>query len=153
MPGFFSRKKRPVRPQGRPHPTNPSIGREKDAWGAVHDSSIAKIDRIGPTAVATLTVTELSTYEGVALLSELFNDVTQSGASSLVLDIQNLEYMDSVCLGCLVKALNHAVHDGGRIAVVNAEGNVQNLFRVSRVDRLFPICHDVPSALAAIERS
>ena len=49
--------------------------------------------------------------------------------------------------------LNHAINDGGRIAVVNTEGNVQNLLRVTRIDRLFPICHDVPSALATIERA
>ena len=154
MPGFFSRKSQRRRPQSRPQTRTPyPAGRDNDAWGSSRNSSIAKLDRIGPTAVATLTVTELSTSEGVALLSDLFDDVTHSGASSLVLDIQNLEYMDSVCLGCLIKALNHAVHGGGRIAVVNAEGNIQDLFRIARMDRLFPICHDVPTALAAIERS
>ncbi len=154
MPGFFSRKSRPHSPQNRPRSRTTGTDRpDEHAWGSVVNNSIAKIDRIGPTAVATLTVTQLATYEGVAMLSELFSDVTHSGASSLVLDIQNLEYLDSVCLGCLVKALNHAVSDGGRIAVVNGDGNVQDLFRITRLDRLFPICHDVPSALAAIERS
>ena len=153
MPGFFSRKSRRHRPPPPQNRTPYPAGCDRDAWGSTRNSSIAKLDRIGPTAVATLTVTELSTSEGVALLSDLFDDVTHSGASSLVLDIQNLEYMDSVCLGCLIKALNHAVHGGGRIAVVNAEGNIQDLFRVARMDRLFPICHDVSTALAAIERS
>lgn len=154
MPGFFSRKSRRHAPQTRPGSRTKGTARpDKQAWGSVVNNSIAKIDRIGATAVATLTVTELSTYEGVAMLSELFSDVTHSGASSFVLDIQNLEFLDSVCLGCLVKALNHAVSDGGRIAVVNTDGNVQDLLRIACLDRLFPICHDVPSALAAIERT
>ncbi len=127
--------------------------RDDGAWESGLTNRIANIDNVGTTAVATLTVTTLGTAKGVALLTNLFSDVSHSGARSLVLDIQNLEYMDSVCLGCLIKALNHAVHDGGRIAVVNAEGNIQDLFRIARMDRLFPICHDVPTALAAIERS
>ncbi len=124
-----------------------------NAWSTVTDNPIATIDLIGPTAVATLTVTALSTREGVGLLLELFDEVSHSGARSLVLDVQNLEYVDSACLGCLVQALNNAIADGGRIALVNTEGAVQELLRVTQLDRLFPICHDVPTALTAIERA
>ncbi len=126
---------------------------DKHAWARNVSSSIATIDRIGPTAVATLTVTALATSHGVGMLMELFDDVSQSGARSLVLDLQNLEFMDSVCLGCLVQALNHAVQGGGRIALVNTDSNVQELFRITQLSRLFPVCHDVPSALTAIERA
>ncbi len=140
----FSRKSR--RPHGRTAPID-------NAWASNVNNGIATIDRIGPTAVATLTVPSLSTNEGVSLLMELFDEVSQFGAKSLVLDLQNLEYLDSVCLGCLVQALNHAVEGGGRIALVNTDGNVQHLFRVTQLNRLFPICHDVPTALTAIERA
>jgi anti-anti-sigma factor len=141
----FSRKSR--RPHGR---TDPSL---EQGWASNVNNCIATIDRIGPTAVATLMVETLSTQQGVNLLMELFDEVSQFGAQSLVLDMQNLEYMDSVCLGCLVQSLNHAVEGGGRIALVNTEGNVQHLFRVTQLHRLFPICHDVPTALTAIERA
>ncbi len=141
----FSRKSR--RPHGR------STAALEHAWASNVNNGIATIDRIGPTAVATLTVDSLSTQEGVTLLMELFDEVSQFGAKSLVLDMQNLEYLDSVCLGCLVQALNHAVQGGGRIALVNTDGNVQHLFRVTQLNRLFPICHDVPTALTAIERA
>ncbi len=124
-----------------------------DAWSPVTNNAIATIDHIGPTAVATLTVTALATTEGVGLLLELFDDVSHSGARSLVLDVQNLEFVDSACLGCLVQALNNAIAEGGRIALVNTEGAVQELLRATRLDRLFPICHDVPAALTAIERA
>jgi len=124
-----------------------------DAWSPVTNNAIATIDHIGPTAVATLTVTALATTEGVGLLLELFDDVSHSGARSLVLDVQNLEFVDSACLGCLVQALNNAIAQGGRIALVNTAGAVQELLRATQLDRLFPICHDVPAALTAIERA
>ena len=140
----FSRKSR--RPHGRVVPI-------EHAWASNVNNGIATIDRIGPTAVATITVDSLATQQGVSLLMELFDEVSQFGAKSLVLDMQNLEYLDSICLGCLVQALNHAVQGGGRIALVNTDGNVQDLFRVTNLNRLFPICHDVPTALTAIERA
>ena len=143
----FSRRKHPRSPRARTASRSDRL-----AWAPTAGNTIATIDRIGPTAVATLTVTALVTSRGVGMLMELFDDVSQSGARSLVLDLQNLEFMDSVCLGCLVQALNHAVQDGGRIALVNTDSNVQELLRITQLDRLFPVCHDVPSALTAIER-
>lgn len=140
----FSRKSR------RPHGLQTATGEQ--VWTTNVNNSIATIDRIGPTAVATVTVPSLATKSGVSLLMGLFDELSHSGAQSLVLDLQNLEYLDSVCLGCLVQALNHAVKGGGRIALVNSDSNVQHLFRVTQLNRLFPICHDVPTALTAIER-
>ncbi len=141
----FSRKSRRP-PDRKPAPV-------EHAWAANVSNTIATIDQIGPTAVATVMVPSLATNEGVGQLLELFDEVSHSGAKSLVLDLQNLQYLDSVCLGCLVQALNHAVQDGGRIALVNTDSHVQDLFRVTRLNRLFPICHDVPTALTAIERT
>ena len=102
--------------------------------------------------MATLTVSALARSEGVAGLLGLFESVSRSGARHFVLDVQNLEFMDSACLGCLVKALNHAAAAGGRIALANADAGIQGLFRTTSLDRRFPIYHDVPSALANVER-
>ena len=41
---------------------------------------------------------------------------------------------------------------GGKIAIANGEQSVQQLFRMTRLDRVFPICRDVMSAIQAVER-
>ncbi|MHC4142769.1 MAG: STAS domain-containing protein [Planctomycetota bacterium] len=144
MRSFFSR---------RPQPRKAKVARnDSPAWAQITANPIATIDRLGPTAVATLTVSALARSEGVAGLMGLFEAVSRSGAQGFVLDIQNLEYMDSACLGCLVKALNFASADGGRIALANADAAIQSLFRTTALDRRFPICHDVASALTNVER-
>ena len=68
-----------------------------------------------------------------------------------MLDIQNVQFMDSACLGCLVEALNLMSETGGKIALANPDHAVASLFRLTRLDRIFPICHDVMSALEAVE--
>jgi hypothetical protein len=42
---------------------------------------------------------------------------------------------------------------GGRIALANTVGRVAYLFRLTRLDRVFPICKDVMSAIEAIEKA
>jgi anti-anti-sigma factor len=59
--------------------------------------------------------------------------------------------MDTACLGCLVEALNRLAASGGRIALVNPNHSVSYVFRLTRLDRVFSICSDVPAALAAVE--
>jgi anti-sigma B factor antagonist len=118
---------------------------------AIHNR-VAEINRIGPTAVATFTVTELTQEHGVTMLSDLLDDLSASGATHFVLDIQNVQFMDSACLGCLVEALNRLAKSGGKIALANTATSVQSLFRMTQLDRVFPICPDVMAALTAVEK-
>jgi anti-anti-sigma factor len=157
MWSFFSprshRKSHRGTHRGRPRSQAAGIDRtESPAWAPIAANPIATLDQLGPTAVATLTVTALARSEGVAGLMGLFDAVSRSGAKNFVLDVQNLEYMDSACLGCLVKALNFASADGGRIALANADAGIRSLFHTTSLDRRFPICQDVASALANVER-
>ncbi len=115
-------------------------------------TQIAEVERIGLTAVATLTVTELTQERGVEMLADLLDELAESGAQHFVLDIQNVQFMDSACLGCLVQALNRLAVSGGRIALANTPNSVQYLFRMTQLDRVFPICTDVMAALTAVER-
>ena len=113
--------------------------------------AIAEIEQVGSTVVATLTVTELTDDHGSAPLAGLLEELSQLEAKHIVLDLQNVQFMDSACLGCLVETLNSLNETGGRIALASAEHAVKSLFRLTRLDRLFPFCQDVMSAINAVE--
>lgn len=117
--------------------------------------NLAVLDRLGETAVVTLTVEVLSGDETALLLRELLTSVYQQGNKHFILDLQNVSSMDSVCVGVLVEMLTQMqqTRGGGRIALVNADGNVAYLFRITRLDRVFPICRDVMTALTAVEHA
>ena len=135
--------------EAAPGRSAPPVLREPPA--VVHNK-IAEINRIGPTSVATFTVTELTQEQGVSMLSDLLDDLAASGATHFVLDIQNVQFMDSACLGCLVQALNRMASSGGKIALAHTATSVQSLFRLTQLDRVFPICADVMAALKAVEK-
>lgn len=146
--------KQPNEPN-RPVPARPIDESDLDvvhAGGRLHHNDIADIELMGKVAVATLTIEELTQDQGVEHLAMLLEDLKETGAKHYVLDIQNIRYMDSMCLGCLVESLNTMGATGGKIALANGEQTVQQLFRITRLDRVFPICRDVFTAIQAVER-
>lgn len=120
---------------------------------SIINPNLAVLDRLGETAVVTLTVEALSGDEMALMLRELLMSVYQQGNKHFILDLQNVSAMDSVCVGVLVEMLTQMqqTRGVGRIALVNADGNVAYLFRITRLDRVFPICRDVMAALSAVE--
>ncbi len=124
---------------------------------------LATYDRLGQTLVATPTVSTLTGPEAGELAAELCEQIyTKSqaegetpapGVRHVVLDLQNVQYMDSMCVGVLVELLTTLKEAGGRIALVNASSNVEYLFKLTRLDRVFPICRDVMKAIEAVERA
>ncbi len=118
---------------------------------------LAGYDRLGQTLVATLTVDSLAGHDSIALAAEVYDKVmgdgeTPTGIRHIVFDVQNVQYMDSMCVGVFVELLTKLQELGGRIALVNADQNVEYLFKLTRLDRLFPICRDVMKAIDAVER-
>lgn len=130
------------------------------AHGPTHVSSdsgrtLATVEDLGSTLVATILGRTLSGHDAMELAAHLAAKMRLAGPVTrhIVLDLQNVEYMDSGCVGVLVELLGELQAEGGRIALVNAAQNVEYLFKLTRLDRVFPICRDVLKALEAVERA
>lgn len=127
--------------------------------------SLATYDRLGQTMVGTPLVQSLTGADAAALATELCDRIylachetdeksgdAKAGVRHVVLDLQNVQYMDSMCVGVLVELLTMLKEAGGNIALVNASGNIEYLFKLTRLDRVFPICRDVMKAIDVVER-
>ena len=143
--------------------TPADLGFDPEAvMGSRRTATLATYDRLGQTLVATPTAATLSGPEAGALASDLCEQIhkayhdpetDRSGIRHVVMDLQNVQYMDSMCVGVLVELLTTLKEAGGRIALVNASTNVEYLFKLTRLDRVFPICRDVMKAIEAVERA
>ena len=128
---------------------------------ASSDRTLATYDRLGQTLVATISVENVSGPDASELAAEisarifLLNKDEVTGeqlVQHVVIDFQNVQYIDSMCIGVLVELLTKLREHGGRIAFVNAEHNLECLFKLTRLDRVFPMCRDVMKAIEVIER-
>ncbi len=64
----------------------------------------------------------------------------------IILDLSNVSFMDSSGLGAVVAVLKRL--NGGEIRVVGLQKAVKELFRLTRMDRIFQCHEDLESAIA-----
>lgn len=149
------------RSRGPANPTlenSPSLGASLDSISVkvhadpVPTEPLATLEILGSTAVATITVSQLTGAIAQRLADDLLGELAKTGVQHYVIDLQNVTAMDSTCIGAMVEMLTQIQRSGGRIALVNADHNVACLFRLTRLDRLFPMCKDVMAAIEAVER-
>ena len=114
--------------------------------------SVASVEMFGTTSVLTVTQ-ERVTADVAAEIYTLITELAADGSHHFVLDLQNATYLDSAGLGVLLRIVRVLEENGGRIALASVNPYVASLFRITRLDRAFPICRDAMSAIAAVERA
>ncbi len=127
---------------------------------AIPRRELATYDRLGQTLVATITVQSLSGPDATELAAEIGarmfilnkDPAGETLVRHVVMDFQGVQYIDSMCIGVMVELLGKLKESGGRIALVNTEHNLECLFKLTRLDRVFPMCRDVMKAIEAVER-
>jgi anti-anti-sigma factor len=67
----------------------------------------------------------------------------ESGVKRLVVDLNDVQMVDSVGIGVLVAAHNSLSKTGGQMAVSNVSQDIFNLFKVMRLDQHFEV---IPAA-------
>ena len=73
----------------------------------------------------------------------------EAGHSQLVLDLSDVEFVDSSGLGAIVACLKR-LGPKGNLAIASASGAVKRLFSLTRMDRVFPLHDSVDSAVAQL---
>lgn len=65
------------------------------------------------------------------------NDVVDSGADIVLLDLQDIKFMDSSGLGALVSAMKTVKTAGGKLCLCSVKDQVRMIFELTRMDRVF----------------
>jgi anti-anti-sigma factor len=80
------------------------------------------------------------------LLRERLEQIESGHPERLVLDLRGLEFMDSSGLREIIGAVRRGREAGRRVALVSAEGPIENVLDVTRVDEMIPTVKD-PAAV------
>ena len=122
-----------------------SLGIRKPVPG----KSGVSVRQLPQAAVATFTG-KLALDDGCRLLRETVRSLLDGGQRTILLNLEQVNYLDSAGLGELVRTHVAARGRGGHLTLVNPSPNVRQLLRLTRVDQVFDIA---PDELSAIERS
>lgn len=77
---------------------------------------------------------------------EQMSDFIQQGNRQIVLDMTEVNFLDSTGLGAIVSSLKR-LEGNGTMVICHAGEMVMDVFRLTRMDRVFPI---VPSSAEAV---
>lgn len=114
---------------------------------------VASMELLGRTLIATVQESELTAPKAADLRDELLIKLaTRPDARHVVLDFQNVDYLDSACLGMLLQILRKVRENGGRIAIASVKTRVEGLFKLTRLEQLFPMKRDVIDAVHVVEQ-
>ena len=77
-------------------------------------------------------------------------EIVAAGDTRLVLDMKDVSFVDSTGLGALVGVLKQ-MGTRGELAICSLQRPVEQMFKLTRMDRVFRIFADADAARAAIE--
>ena len=79
------------------------------------------------------------------LISEVENTLSDK-INKIVLDIENIEYINSNGLNCFIQLLTKARNMGGDAVIVNVPEKIKNLLLISKLNTVFTIKDSVDKA-------
>jgi anti-sigma B factor antagonist len=83
--------------------------------------------------------------------SRLLTEAVTAGRTRMVLDLTDVEFIDSTGLSVLLNALRRVTRAGGRMALVCTNPTVMRLFEITKLDATFDIHAEVGPALAQVQ--
>ncbi|MHC4976347.1 MAG: STAS domain-containing protein [Planctomycetota bacterium] len=125
---------------------------ERHVQPPLSNTNIAEIEAIGQVCLLTIEEERIDS-NAASQIYELVANLAQDSYRLFVLDLQNVTYLDSAGLGVLIRLLKALDEIEGRIALASVNPYVSSLFRITRMDRAFPICKDAVSAMDALNRA
>lgn len=91
---------------------------------------------------------EVDVYTSPQLKAALITAVGD-GCPVIIVDLDKVGFIDSSGLGVLVGALRRAREAGGDLRIVSARDTVVKIFRITGLDRVFPIYPTLDEARGA----
>ena len=73
-------------------------------------------------------------------------DATEKGKRDLVVDLTQLEFLDSTGLGALIGAHRRATEHGGSLRLIVSEGPIARLLTITGLIRVFAVYHSLEDA-------
>jgi anti-sigma B factor antagonist len=91
--------------------------------------------------------------EGSAAVREIVRDLLAKGRKKILLNLADVDYIDSAGLGVLVSSFTSVRNDGGELKLVFLTKKVQDLLQMTRLYTVFDVFNDETEALESFDKS
>lgn len=108
-----------------------------ESAGLIHATELGE-----SAARVRITTHKLHEYESQRLSSEVDAYLENSGTASVLLDLEEVEFISSAGLGVLITIGKKVDAKGGRYALTNVSDEVLKVLKLTRLDRHLKIMKD-----------
>lgn len=92
---------------------------------------------------------EVDVYTAPKLKSRLI-DLVDQGKFKIIVDLEEVDFMDSSGLGVLVGGLKRVRSHDGAIALICTQENILKIFRITGLVKVFPIFENQDQAIQSV---
>lgn len=108
------------------------------------------LEESGPVCVAMIGESRLVDDAMIRRVGEELIRLIDEGKRRLLIDMQGVEYLASGMLGKLITILRRIEQNQGRLGICSVGPDVQDVFRISKLDTYFKVYSDRDSAVKAM---
>lgn len=108
---------------------------------------IKDLEDVSQVSFAPGTVLDLSSIQEAG--RELCELLDQQGRKKIVIDLGEVRFMSSQALGLLLTLKRKADRLAARIIFANARPEISKLFRITKLEQLFPLVDTIEDAVLA----
>jgi anti-anti-sigma factor len=108
---------------------------------------LSAVRREGTVAIAAISG-EIDLHNSPGLRTALLGLLAEGGTNKLILNLEDVPYMDSSAIAVLVEALQKLGKNGGKLCLTNLQARVKGLLEITRLDTIFVIAKDEAEAKA-----
>jgi anti-sigma B factor antagonist len=76
--------------------------------------------------------------ENTGILRDELRSLMSQGNKNILLNLQNVSYVDSAGLGELVGAYTTATNQGGAVKLLHLQGKMKDLMQITKLHTIFP---------------
>ncbi len=107
-----------------------------------------KVERTDQSGVVVVTVRGVIRLgESARDFSDYLGELLAEGGGPVLVDLSEIDHVDSTGLGELVGYLQRFAEQGRRLALLGPHSRVLNLLKLTRLDEIFPVFPDRETAI------
>ena len=113
--------------------------------------SLIMASKIGDVTVVSFLTSQVLDEMNVQQLGKEMNDLLENEyANKMVINFSKIKFLSSAVLGKLISLNKKIASMKGRLAFCSINADIMQVFKITRLDKLIPICDDEDTAIKKV---
>ena len=115
--------------------------------------SLIMANKIGDVTVVSFMISQVLDEMNVQQLGQELEGLLESEyANKMVINFGKIRYLSSAVLGKLISLHKKIAEMKGRLAFCDINSDIMQVFKITRLDKLIPICDDEEEAVKKVSK-